>query len=194
MNFVTRMLSGYAVKIGSRYAVQSVKWFMKKYEKQISSVEDRLINFDNWLEAKTGIDLFPDEKQAQWDKAIELAFDEVEHTLTDGAKWRMLMRAVQSGTFDEVVAEKIKKLEGTAWAKATMGLPAEAKEWVGKLKERLGRAKFRDIWNVFKPGEDVEEKHVKAAFKKLAEVHKENKNTFELLIEESARRKAELKS
>jgi hypothetical protein len=192
MNFIQKMIFGQALRIGSKWAVDSVKWFYKKYAGKIEAVEGAIENAPEWLEEKTGIDLFTDEKQSQWDKTIELTFDEIEHTLTDGAKWRLLIRAAKAGTFDDLVKAKIEELEGTAWAKAVMSLPGEAKDYISKLKERLGRVKFREIWNVFNPDIEIEEKHVKAAFKKLASIKKDNKTTFEKLIEESKKRQESL--
>lgn len=192
MNFVEKAIFGMALKVGSKWAVDSIKWLYKKYGGIIDKVEEALLGADDLIEEYVG-DVFPGEYQEQYDATIKLAFDTVEKTLTDGAKWRMLMRAVKAGTFEKLVKEQIEALEQVPIYIALERLPAEAKAFLSKLKERLGRAKFRDIWNVFM-GEKVSvpEDRVKAGFKKLAEIHNENRPIFERLIEESKKRKAEM--
>jgi hypothetical protein len=196
MNFIQKALFGYVTKAVSKRIVDSVKWFYKKYKKEIDGAESALLGVDDWIERKIGslvgadLDL-PDEIVVPYEKAIRLAFDTVEDNLTDGAKWRMLIRAVRSGSIQGLAEEKINQLKDKPWSYAKEQLPKEAREYLSKLKERLARLKFREIWGAFMGDKDrPEEKHIKASLAIRAEEHKEEKKTLEDLIKESKERQA----
>ena len=154
MNFIERTLFGFVTKAVSKKAVSSVKWFLNKYKKEIDDAEATLLNIDNWIEDKghkllgDSFDI-PDEYQERYDKAIRLAFDTVEDTMTDDVKWRTLIRAVRAGTVGGLAEAKIKELRDEEWVDIVMKLPQEAKDYVSKFKERTARLKFREIWNIF---------------------------------------------
>lgn len=197
MNFIERLLasqaSGIIIRVGSKLAVDSVKWFFKKYGGKIEAVEKYITSVDDGIERTLGVDI-PDEYQARFDKAVHTAFDMVEATLTDGVKWRELMRAVKSGKFDEYTANKIEELKDLPYSKALMSLPSEAKEYISNLKEKLARVEFSSIWEIFvKGGQPIPHEKVKAALAIRAKTHKEEIKTVEKLIEESKARQEKLK-
>lgn len=178
MNWIVKTAIGYGIK---RFAPIISKRLDKFFDTYVEAAEDKLSNFDDWLEEKTGLDLFPDQVQKSFDSMVHLAVDKVEAIFTDQAKIRFVLNHILRGKGSFKV-EDFKSYANKTWREFLEEIPQDIKLMLSQKKLDLAVDFIRHYWENFTgkpmPHEDKVREGITAVVRLKNENHKKLKEVL----------------
>lgn len=91
MNFFASVGTGWAIKQFAPIIVNKIEYLFERYVKGWAK---KLAGVDDWLEEKTGCDIFPADVQEKYDAIVNHSTEFIEAAMTDAAKIRFILNMI----------------------------------------------------------------------------------------------------
>jgi hypothetical protein len=105
---------------------------------------EKIKGADNWLEEKTGVDLFSDEFQTKYDSIVNHVVEFTEAAFTDQAKIRFLLNQILRNK-TAITPEYLKNYAGKTWQEFLATLPKELREVLSLEKEEFATRLIKEM-------------------------------------------------
>jgi len=180
MNFFLKSGIGFAIK---KFAPVISKKVGQLLESPLKKIEELASNIDDWIEEKTGIDLFKDSWQEKWDDTVHLAVDHIEAIFTNQAAIRFVLNKVSRGD-GSITMDDLKKYGGTQWEDFLKDLPTDFREMLSQEKMDLAVKFIQHHWKKFGNNKELPIEKVKASIKAMVAAKNGNHDRLKRLMPE----------
>ena len=171
MNFFTSMAVGWGIKLAAK---EIDKLYTKLHKKYAPAIIRSITKIDDWLEEKTGMDLFQDSTQKAFDEFVNKARHIVESEIVDPKKLRAILNAAIRSKGDNALEKVLEGLAFDSLEKFKEIAPDSLKKLLSSAKLQAAKEEFLKLWHSYFPDKKVSDDKIHAGISAMVAVKNKN--------------------
>lgn len=179
--FSEKRMLGWGIRIGAPILVSKIGSLFHDY---VWVYAKKLAGLDDFLEEKSGIDLFPPEFQENYDRIINYAIEFTEAAFTDPVKIRFILNRILRNKAP-ITPEELENYAGMTWQEFLKNLPENLKFIISEDKEDAAVELIQGMLEKFLKIKAPEDK-LRASIRNVVAAKNENEKRVKEIINEDS--------
>jgi hypothetical protein len=180
-NFIITAGLGWGIKRVAPVIASKIGYLFEHYVRVFA---EKIRGIDNWLEEKSGVDLFSDEFQGKYDSIVNHVVEFTEAAFTDQAKIRFLLNRILRNEAP-IKPEDLKNYAGKTWKEFLDSLPAELKGIISLEKEEFAARVIKEMMDHL-TGTPVSDSVVKSSIRAVVKAKNANQEHADAVFKEES--------